>query len=1004
MATGIPIVKLSEEESTRLLNMEDELHKRVIGQEEAVKALSRAIRRTRAGLKDPKRPGGSFIFAGPSGVGKTWLSKTLAEFLFGDEDSLIQLDMSEFGEKHTVSRLFGSPPGYVGYEEGGQLTEKVRRKPFSVVLFDEVEKAHPDIFNSLLQILEEGRLTDSQGRVVDFKNTVIIMTTNLGTRDIAKGVNLGFQQGRATAGSYDRMKSKVSEELKQHFRPEFLNRVDEIIVFPPLSQEQIVHMVDNMIAGVELRMRDRDMRLELTQAAKNLLAERGFDPVLGARPLRRTIQREIEDVLAEKMLFGEVGPGQIVLVDVEGEGPTATFTFAGQKIGELPDLPPFETAEVASPRRGRRRSRVPTTPTARPTCPSSDRRSTADARALGALRRSLPVGPCAGLGARSGAVSGQARRCPRRRPATTRPSSTRPARQRTRCALARPRPRRARLRCTGPSLSRSTASSRPRHCRSVPAQVCTARGGPSYAGWPAARQAQRSATGQSPQRGFAGGADQRAELHDRDRPGGGGRLVVGQQLGGQRRARPWSPRRRGTPRPRPRGRGPGARWCRARRGAGRRRRSRSRPRCSRRRRAARAGRRTTPAPRRRAARRSPWRPRAAAAPGAGSRAGPRPGPPRRSARRPGRPASASARSHCSCTGSTRATGVCWSMNSETITDQADAPGRATAARGRGRRTTRGSARGGRSSRSIRSPVREAPPEWHRPGAPARLARRRRHAVVAPCPATHPWTAAGPRLLGRAGCWCSAPRVLLVVAIARLLGGRQRRARPTRPARPTTAARHDQPSADPADDHRRPSRRPTPTRRAAAPARSSRPRPAPVLAEPDGTCADEDIAVTPKVTRGPSPAATSRSCCSLRTLESPRPAPGGSRRDTLTVKHHLRRRRHLVEPAVPGGDPGRRTSWSAQAVDHHGRRHLERPSAPTTSCSARTDWALPGWYHVDGGGAGRRAVRRAVRARAPDRRGDHQTPTPKPDARAAGAPAAGRGTEPAGTPASSPRPP
>lgn len=345
VATGIPIVKLSEEESTRLLNMEAELHKRVIGQEDAVKALSRAIRRTRAGLKDPKRPGGSFIFAGPSGVGKTWLSKTLADFLFGDEDSLIQLDMSEFSEKHTVSRLFGSPPGYVGYEEGGQLTEKVRRKPFSVVLFDEVEKAHPDIFNSLLQILEEGRLTDSQGRVVDFKNTVIIMTTNLGTRDISKGQNLGFQQS-GDGSTYERMKTKVGEELKQHFKPEFLNRVDEIIVFPPLSQEQIVTMVDNMIAGVELRLKDRDMQLELTQPAKNLLAERGFDPVLGARPLRRTIQREIEDVMAEKMLFGEIGPGQIVLVDIEGEGPNATFTFKGQKVSALPDLPPFETAGV----------------------------------------------------------------------------------------------------------------------------------------------------------------------------------------------------------------------------------------------------------------------------------------------------------------------------------------------------------------------------------------------------------------------------------------------------------------------------------------------------------------------------------------------------------------------------------------------------------------------------------------------------------------------------------
>ncbi|RNL81219.1 ATP-dependent Clp protease ATP-binding subunit [Nocardioides marmorisolisilvae] len=346
VATGIPIVKLSEEESTRLLKMEDELHKRVIGQEEAVKALSRAIRRTRAGLKDPKRPGGSFIFAGPSGVGKTWLSKTLAEFLFGDEDALIQLDMSEFSEKHTVSRLFGSPPGYVGYEEGGQLTEKVRRKPFSVVLFDEVEKAHPDIFNSLLQILEEGRLTDSQGRVVDFKNTVIIMTTNLGTRDISKGVSLGFGNSSDTQGTYERMKAKVSEELKQHFRPEFLNRVDEMIVFPPLTKEQIVAMVDNMIASVELRLRDRDMSIELTQAAKDMLAVKGFDPVLGARPLRRTVQREIEDVLAEKMLYGEVGPGQIVVVDVEGEGAEAAFTFKGTPRAVLPDTP--ETVEVGA--------------------------------------------------------------------------------------------------------------------------------------------------------------------------------------------------------------------------------------------------------------------------------------------------------------------------------------------------------------------------------------------------------------------------------------------------------------------------------------------------------------------------------------------------------------------------------------------------------------------------------------------------------------------------------
>ena len=354
IATGIPIIKLTEEESGRLLRMEDELHKRVIGQEEAIKALSRAIRRTRAGLKDPKRPGGSFIFAGPSGVGKTWLSKALAEFLFGDEEALIQLDMSEFSEKHTVSRLFGSPPGYVGYEEGGQLTEKVRRKPFSVVLFDEVEKAHPDIFNSLLQILEEGRLTDSQGRVIDFKNTVIIMTTNLGTRDIAKGVNLGFQQAGDTAGSYDRMKAKVSEELKQHFRPEFLNRVDEIIVFPPLTMDEIVDMVDMMIAAVDLRLKDRDMVIELTPAAKRLLAQRGFDPILGARPLRRTVQRDIEDAMAEKMLYGEVGPGQIVLVDVGDEASDTPFTFSGTPkaqltdvpvVADVPDVPVVETAD-----------------------------------------------------------------------------------------------------------------------------------------------------------------------------------------------------------------------------------------------------------------------------------------------------------------------------------------------------------------------------------------------------------------------------------------------------------------------------------------------------------------------------------------------------------------------------------------------------------------------------------------------------------------------------------
>src|SRR5690625_2656391 len=260
MSTGIPVFKLTEEESSKLLNMEAELHKRIVGQEAAITALSQAIRRTRAGLKDPKRPGGSFIFAGPTGVGKTELAKALAEFLFGDEEALIQLDMSEFGEKHTASRLFGSPPGYVGYDEGGQLTEKVRRKPFSVVLFDEVEKAHIDIFNSLLQILEDGRLTDSQGRVVDFKNTVIIMTTNLGTRDIAKGVSMGFTAGGDLNTDYDRMKSKVHEELKQHFKPEFLNRVDDTVVFPQLSQDEIVKIVDLMIAKLETRLTEKDMK------------------------------------------------------------------------------------------------------------------------------------------------------------------------------------------------------------------------------------------------------------------------------------------------------------------------------------------------------------------------------------------------------------------------------------------------------------------------------------------------------------------------------------------------------------------------------------------------------------------------------------------------------------------------------------------------------------------------------------------------------------------------
>src|SRR3954464_2294038 len=328
-ATGIPVFKLTEEESSRLIFMEKALHERVIGQEEAISVLAKTIRRTRAGLKDPKRPSGSFIFAGPTGVGKTELAKALAEFLFDDEGALISLDMSEYGEKHTVSRLFGAPPGFVGFEEGGQLTEKVRRKPFSVVLFDEIEKAHPDIFNSLLQILEEGRLTDGQGRVVDFKNTVIIMTTNLGTKDIT-GTPIGFTSSTDTATGYDRMRGKVVEELKKHFKPEFLNRVDETIVFPQLSQAELLQIVDLFIKRLGIRMLDRDLTIELTEASKRQLIKLGFDPALGARPLRRAVQHEIEDRLSEKILHGELTAGDHVPRDfADGQ-----FVFTTGKRGD----------------------------------------------------------------------------------------------------------------------------------------------------------------------------------------------------------------------------------------------------------------------------------------------------------------------------------------------------------------------------------------------------------------------------------------------------------------------------------------------------------------------------------------------------------------------------------------------------------------------------------------------------------------------------------------------
>lgn len=322
--TGIPVKRLAEEESERLLKMEEILHKRVIGQDEAVKAIARALRRARAGLKDPARPIGSFIFLGPTGVGKTELARALADAMFGDEDAMIRLDMSEYMEKFAVSRMVGAPPGYVGYEEGGELTEKIRRKPYSVVLFDEIEKAHPDVFNILLQILEDGRLTDSKGRVVDFKNTIIIMTSNVGANLIQKARVLGFAPEHEEERDYASMKDKVLEELKRTFRPEFLNRVDEIIVFHALTQENIRAIVTLMIKEVNDRLKENDISIEVADAAKDLLAKEGFDPMYGARPLRRVIQKKIEDKLSEELLRGNISGGDTVLIDVQnGE---LTFT------------------------------------------------------------------------------------------------------------------------------------------------------------------------------------------------------------------------------------------------------------------------------------------------------------------------------------------------------------------------------------------------------------------------------------------------------------------------------------------------------------------------------------------------------------------------------------------------------------------------------------------------------------------------------------------------------
>ncbi len=337
MWTGIPVVKITEAETKKLLRMEDELHTRLVGQDPAVRAVSKAIRRSRAGLKDPRRPTGSFIFLGPSGVGKTELARTLANFLFGDEDHLVQIDMSEYMEKHSVSRLVGSPPGYVGHDEGGQLTEIVRRKPYSVILFDEIEKAHPDVFNILLQILEDGRLTDSQGRTVDFRNAILIMTSNIGASMITKDTPLGFTQTANKGMTYDDMKGRITGELKRVFKPEFLNRVDEVIVFHKLERTEIGAIVDLMIDRLRQQLKVSGVDIELTDAGRDVLVEKGYDPMLGARPLRRAIQRYIEDKLSDAMLERAFPEGTVVLVD--GQNEDTVLTVNGEVVGGSVELP-----------------------------------------------------------------------------------------------------------------------------------------------------------------------------------------------------------------------------------------------------------------------------------------------------------------------------------------------------------------------------------------------------------------------------------------------------------------------------------------------------------------------------------------------------------------------------------------------------------------------------------------------------------------------------------------
>jgi ATP-dependent Clp protease ATP-binding subunit ClpC len=349
MWTGIPVFKLTEAESQKLINMETELHKRVIGQHAAIEAVSRAIRRARAGIKDPKRPTGSFIFLGPSGVGKTELARTLAEFLFGDDDAMIQVDMSEYMEKHSVSRLVGSPPGYIGYDEGGQLTESVRRKPYSVILLDEIEKAHPDVFNILLQILEEGKLTDSQGRKVDFRNTIVIMTSNIGAGAISKNQSLGFTLGDEQGLSYDDMKSRVMGELKKVFRPELLNRIDEVIVFHKLAKEEIKSIVDLLLKHLREQMATHEVTIELTDEAKDLLVDAGYDPAMGARPLRRAIQRLIEDPLADFVLGRTLEPGSTILVARKADEEAVDITVVPGEITpeSVVTVPPSDEVAAA---------------------------------------------------------------------------------------------------------------------------------------------------------------------------------------------------------------------------------------------------------------------------------------------------------------------------------------------------------------------------------------------------------------------------------------------------------------------------------------------------------------------------------------------------------------------------------------------------------------------------------------------------------------------------------